>query len=417
MLNTEILSAQTMSETTFNSIRELGSGGFGKTSLVEVGGKRYVLKQLKQSAIADHGSTAIELFIKESEYLQKLGTHPQIPAYVSSGTNEDGPWILQQYIPGVNLSQTLAQDGPLGEKEVVKLLRSLLPVLAFIHENQAIHRDIKPANIIFADNEYHLVDFGASKKISETVLAKTGTTIGSAGYAAPEQTMGRAIYASDIYSLGVTCLNLLTNADPFILMNSASDEWDWRSFLPLPVSEGFGLILDKMITRGTRKRYQCAQEVIEALECIDRRTIARQRVKAIGKIRKGNAIRACGNRLAASAGAIVLLLATIKGGQMAISGIGSGLSHLSQPVEQVFSLSKCNASQFMRNFLPQREFQELSPILCAPFAMVKSLLFVIVIIFVPLSVVKALMGGRDFAPYLFLSMGLMGFLFLTIILL
>ena len=76
-----------------------------------------------------------------------------------------------------------------------------MPVLEFIHSQQIIHRDIKPENIIRRrkDNQLVLVDFGAAKYATMTALGRTGTVIGSAGYVAPEQSVGRASFASDIY--------------------------------------------------------------------------------------------------------------------------------------------------------------------------------------------------------------------------
>jgi serine/threonine protein kinase len=264
-------------------IRSLGEGGFGTTELVEREGKRYVLKRLKQSAIASHGNTAINLFVQESEYLKVLGEHPQIPALIDSGTDSEGPWILQEYIPGENLEQILTRQHTFSEPEVIKLLQALLPTIQFIHEQGAIHRDIKPANIIWDEGQYYLVDFGASKKVSETVLAKTGTMIGSAAYASREQTMGKAVFSSDIYSLGVTCLHLLTGQNPFELMDTGTGQWQWRLFL----------------SNGKQDTADLPPAVSEAtaLDRIDRRTIARQRVANIAKVRRDRAIVRWGKRI------------------------------------------------------------------------------------------------------------------------
>lgn len=302
-----------MLDQVFKTIKPLGRGGFGETYLVERDGNRAVLKRLKKSAIADHGDIAVQLFLKESEYLRVLGEHPQIPALIDSGTDSDGPWILQEYIPGENLEQILARQFRYTEAEIVDLLKSLLPVIQYIHQNQAIHRDIKPANIIWHDNQYYLVDFGASKRVSETVLAKTGTTIGSALYAAPEQVVGKAIFASDIYGLGVTCAHLLTGIDPINLMNTGMGQLSWRDFLQttsekILVSEGFGLILDKMIEHGTYKRFQSVEQVLLALEQIDRRAITRHRVNRIAKIGKQRRIRKLSKRVTIGSGVSVVLV-------------------------------------------------------------------------------------------------------------
>lgn len=271
-----------------NEIRSLGEGGFGTTTLVELpDSKRAVLKRLKKSAIEAYGNVAVELFKKESQYLEVLGNHSQIPALIDQGIDEDGPWILQEYIPGENLEQILSKQSFFTDQEIQALLKSVLDILNDIHSKNAIHRDVKPANIIYHDGQYYLVDFGASKRVSETVLRKTGTTIGSASYAAPEQVIGHAVFASDIYSLGVTAIHLLTAMEPMDLIDRMNaGKWVWRDYLASPVSEGLGLILDKMLEYGVHRRYGNAQQVIDALEKIDRRAIARSRVANIGRIRK-----------------------------------------------------------------------------------------------------------------------------------
>ena len=120
--------------------------------------------------------------------------------------------IVQTFIDGQNLEQELEVEGAFNESKIRHLLRDLLPVLQFLHENHVIHRDIKPSNIIRrgSDGKLVLVDFGTARYVTGTFLARTGTVIGSAAYIAPEQLMGKAVYASDLYSLGVSCIHLLT---------------------------------------------------------------------------------------------------------------------------------------------------------------------------------------------------------------
>jgi serine/threonine protein kinase len=331
-------------------IRSLGEGGFGTTALVERDSKRYVLKRLKQSAIADHGQTAIDLFIKESEYLKVLGDHAQIPALIDSGVDEEGPWLLQEYIPGDNLETILSQQLRFSEAEIIQLLKSILPVLKSIHHAGAIHRDIKPANIIFSGDRYYLVDFGASKQVSETVLAKTGTMIGTAQYAAPEQVLGRAAFASDIYSLGVTCIHLLTGLPPMELIDRMeAGRWCWRDFLPKErsVSEGLGLILDKMLEYGVHRRYNSADEVLEAIANIDRRTISRQRLVRIGKIRRNRIVL----NWVFTTGVSVLAVATIACVVWGLLSFGSWLFSLESIISLPSSPPDLGKSQSPENMV------------------------------------------------------------------
>jgi formylglycine-generating enzyme required for sulfatase activity len=94
---------------------------------------------------------------------------------------------------------------------------------------------------------------------------QTGTSIGSPEFVAPEQARGKAIFASDLYSLGVTCIHLLTQASPFDLID-IDQNWVWRDYLHgTIVSHDLGKILDKLIAIAPSKRYQSATEVLNDL--------------------------------------------------------------------------------------------------------------------------------------------------------
>jgi serine/threonine protein kinase len=111
-----------------------------------------------------------------------------------------------------------------------------------------------------------LVDFGAAKFVTPLNRSVTGTVIGSAEYVAPEQGNGKAVNASDLYSLGVTCIYLLTGISPFDLFDVGEHEWVWRQWLVNnPVSNELGNILDQLIEFRTKRRYQSAGEVLQAM--------------------------------------------------------------------------------------------------------------------------------------------------------
>jgi len=99
-----------------------------------------------------------------------------------------------------------------------------------------------------------------------TALARTGTVIGSVGYVAPEQSIGKAVFASDIYSLGVTCLHLLTGIHPFDLFDVNQGIWIWRQRLKNPVSDRMAKILDRMLVSATNQRYQSVAEILQNLQ-------------------------------------------------------------------------------------------------------------------------------------------------------
>ena len=249
----------------------LGQGGFGRTfkaiDTVEPSQPYRAIKQFFPQQNVDKAK-AQELFEQEVKRLSNLASNSQIPQFYDYFELGDRSYLVQEFIDGSNLAELLTTE-QFDETTIKNLLRDLLPVLDTLHANKVIHRDIKPENIIrrHRDGKLFLVDLGAAKYATETTLGKTGTSIGSAAYTAPEQVRGKAIFASDIYSLGVTCVHLLTRVPPFDLFDSAEDKWIWRQYLPNnnKVSKSLGKVLDKMLQSGTKHRYQTAKAVLKDL--------------------------------------------------------------------------------------------------------------------------------------------------------
>ncbi|OYD90556.1 serine/threonine protein kinase [Nostoc sp. 'Peltigera membranacea cyanobiont' 210A] len=254
----------------YRAIKPIGQGGFGKTFLAVDEDKpskpRCVIKQFyPQSQGTNTLAKAVELFNQEAVQLDELGKHPQIPELLAYFTQEARQYLVQEFIDGQNLAQELAHRGAFSEIEIWQLLNDLLSVLQFCHARHVIHRDIKPENIILrqSDRKLVLVDFGAAKSATGAALNKTGTSIGSPEYVAPEQMRGRAIFASDIYSLGATCINLLTVRSPFDSYDTNNDTWVWQQYLQTPVSNELSRILNKMLESIPIRRYQTVDEVLK----------------------------------------------------------------------------------------------------------------------------------------------------------
>ncbi|MCF4966606.1 serine/threonine-protein kinase [Nostoc sp. CMAA1605] len=254
----------------YRIIKPLGQGGFGKTFLAiddqsppNSPSNLCVIKQfLPQSQTEYNHQKAFELFQQESLRLAELGKHSQIPELLNTFEEEGQQYLVQEWVDGQNLEQELAEVGAFNEAEIRQLLGELLPLLQFVHAHQVIHRDIKPANIIRRrqDRQLFLVDFGSAKYNGQSLL--TGTMIGSAEYAAPEQIRGKAIFASDLYSLGITCLHLLTQMSPFDLYDCSENVWIWDSYLVEPISPALEKILGKLVQPATKIRYNFAAEVL-----------------------------------------------------------------------------------------------------------------------------------------------------------
>ncbi|MEB3343698.1 serine/threonine-protein kinase [Okeania sp.] len=280
----------------YRILKKVGQGSFGQTFLAV--DEQHPLKLpciLKQISFPtldpENYQTTARLFRREVMRLGQLGKHPQIPLLLAHFQYNQNLYLVQEYIQGLTLKQEL-QQSLFNEEKIWQLLRELLPVLEFIHQHQIIHRDIKPENIIRRNfppinyqkppylpgenqlkklgkiGELVLIDFGVAKLLTGTALIKTGTIIGSPEYMAPEQTRGKALPASDLFSLGVTCIHLLTDVAPWDMFDVINDCWRWRDFLPngSRVSQSLGSILDKLLQNSVSQRYQTAAQALSALE-------------------------------------------------------------------------------------------------------------------------------------------------------
>jgi serine/threonine protein kinase len=251
----------------------LGQGGFGRTFLAideDKPSKPFcVIKQfLPQAQGTDSFEKASQLFAQEAQRLEELGKHPQIPELMAYFNYDNRQYLVQEFVKGETLQAELDNNGVFYEQQIIKLLIEVLQILDFVHGKQVIHRDIKPENIILSsDKKLFLVDFGAAKIVKPQQRTATGTIIGSAEYCAPEQSMGKPLFISDLYSLGVTCLHLLTGVSPFDLYSPIEGEWVWRDFLNgNVVSDELGKILEKLASPIAKHRYQSVKEVIQDLQ-------------------------------------------------------------------------------------------------------------------------------------------------------
>ncbi|MDR9402991.1 MAG: tetratricopeptide repeat protein [Halothece sp. Uz-M2-17] len=281
----------------YQIIKQLGRGAFGQTYLAQdlqqPSHPKCVVKHLKPQASDELIlKEAKRLFVIEAEVLEKLSDSPQIPnlmAYYG-----DSFCLVQEFIDGHDLNKEIRVGSPLQEEQVIAILKSLLPVLSFIHQNNVIHRDIKPSNIRRAkDGTLFLIDFGAVKEIKTLVLTENGQpkpsiVAGTQGYMPPEQLRGRPRLNSDIYALGVICIEALTGkAATQLEEDSETGELQWRE--GLAISEGLGEILETMTCSDYGQRYQCAADVIRDLEDLNKsgKTDLKERIKQKKRDRAG----------------------------------------------------------------------------------------------------------------------------------
>ncbi|HAG85448.1 MAG TPA: protein kinase [Cyanobacteria bacterium UBA12227] len=264
--------------------RQLGQGGFGTTFVSQdqhLPGDRYcVVKQLKpQGDDSFTLQTARRLFDTEAKILHKLGTHDQIPQLFAYFEENQEFYLVQELIEGHDLSKELIPGKPLTQLWTISLLREILEILEYVHQQHVIHRDINPRNLIRRkqDGKLVLIDFGAVKQVSTQILNGKQTSftvaIGTPGYRPSEQANGNPRLSSDIYAVGMVGISALTGLLPHELpADGDTVEIIWRD--RATVTDEFAKVLDKMIRYDFRERYPSASSALQALNDIGKTSSA-----------------------------------------------------------------------------------------------------------------------------------------------
>lgn len=256
----------------------LGSGGFGETYLAEdtkvPSNRRCVIKQLKP--IADNPQMYELLqqrFHREAAVLETLGEESRyIPKLYANFTENGLFYLVQEWIDGLTLTETIERSGKWNEDAVRQLMISILQTLIYVHDRGIIHRDIKPDNIILRGGEPVLIDFGAVKEtinvstIRSSAQQAHSIVIGTPGFMASEQAAGRPFFASDLYSLALTAIFALTGKYPQELgTDPQTGEVLWQSHV-LGISANLKAIFAKVLQFDPRDRYSSAREMLNALQ-------------------------------------------------------------------------------------------------------------------------------------------------------
>lgn len=258
----------------YRILQTIGRGGFGETLLAidthMPSERKCVIKQLKP-AIQPPQPWLKDRFQREAAILEELGENNlQIPRLYAYFTEADNFYLVQEWIQGVNLQEKQEKEGKFSEETVKDIITKLLPVLAYTHNHKIIHRDIKPENILLRNSDRLpvLIDFGAVKEAIITQAPQSNSVslaIGTPGYMPSEQAAGRPVYSSDLYSLGLTAVYLLTGCHPQDLeTDSKTGEILWRKRAP-ELHSNLASVIDRAIRFHPRDRFATSEEMLAAL--------------------------------------------------------------------------------------------------------------------------------------------------------
>jgi eukaryotic-like serine/threonine-protein kinase len=249
----------------FQIIKKLGQGGFAATylarNLASPENSPCVIKHLKPRV---QHPKVLQLFRAEARVLDLL-SHARIPNSIECFERNGEMFMVQDFVAGADLGKQYLMGRNWSGLEIKDFLLDMLEVLAHVHQHQIVHRDIKPENIIQRreDDRYVLIDFGAVKELNATDHNNDSLVVGTAGYRSPEHLRGEPGFASDIYALGITAIQLLTKTHPSYLPRVA-DKLSWRE--SASVSPELANVIDRMIYLQVADRYQSTQEVIADLQ-------------------------------------------------------------------------------------------------------------------------------------------------------
>src|ERR1700730_3372922 len=193
----------------YKVLSTIGSGGFGTVYLAE---DTWIDKKVALKVPHKQGVDFGEL-LREPRLLATL-SHPNIVTILTAERQENVFFIVMEFVPGHTLEAVLAEDGALGLGLALGYTCQICNAVDHAHRQGVLHRDLRPSNVLVTENGLvKVADFGTSRFLE---IAAHGTTvIGSPPYMAPEQFLGKAVFASDIYSLGVTMYQMLTGVLPY----------------------------------------------------------------------------------------------------------------------------------------------------------------------------------------------------------
>jgi len=249
----------------YQILSNLGSGGFGTVFLA-----KDVWIDKKVAIKVPHRQSGDEEELLQEPRLLAALDHQNIVGIVTAERVDGVFFIVMEYVKGESLEAALDREKALAMPRALNYVVQILRGVEHAHEATILHRDLRPANVLISESgAVKVADFGTSRFLEKSHAT---TVIGSPPYMAPEQFQGRAVLASDIYSVGVILYQMLTGTLPYFSPNPAQIERMVaqgrctppklrNSQVPREISD----IVMKAISANLGSRYQRASELLEDL--------------------------------------------------------------------------------------------------------------------------------------------------------
>jgi serine/threonine-protein kinase len=202
--------------------------------------------------------------------------HPNVVPIHSVSPGPERPYIVMSLVNGRSLEAHVREHGPLELKDIVRIAQQIAAGLAAAHRQGLIHRDIKPANILLEQDvsRVMITDFGLARASDDAAITQTGWLAGTPHYMSPEQARGVDIdQRSDLFSLGSVIYFMATGREPFraekpfaVIQKIIAEKPARPRQVNSDISKTLEQIIERLLSKHPRNRFQSAEEVQQALE-------------------------------------------------------------------------------------------------------------------------------------------------------
>ncbi len=255
----------------YQLVRVIGEGGMGRVyeAMDPIIGRRVAVKTIALNFATDPETRA--RFFREAQAAGQL-SHPNLITIHDIGEQKDMPYIVMEYLEGMDLSRAIQQQ-QLSYDRKMQIMVDVCEGLAFAHAHEIVHRDIKPANIFLTNQgRVKILDFGLARG-SMSDVTRTGKLVGTPNYMAPEQIRGDDIdHRADIFSTGVVFYELLSGRKAFEGESIATTMYKVLETQPEPVHlidaqlpATLSQIIDRALTKDRSARFQTSSEMLDAI--------------------------------------------------------------------------------------------------------------------------------------------------------
>jgi serine/threonine-protein kinase len=287
----------------YQLMEKLGQGSMGTVYKArQLSMNRLVAIKILQPRVAANPEF-LERFTREARLAAKLSSNNVVQA-IDVGSAGKVHYFVMEYVEGTTIKEELEKGKVYEEKEAVEIVLQIAQALEQAHRRGLIHRDVKPGNIILtADGIAKLADLGMAREATDRAAAQAekGMTLGTPYYIAPEQIVAEENLDSraDIYSLGATFYHMVTGQPPFpgkkvdaILDAHLEEKLTPPDHLNTTLSAGLGEVVEWMMAKDRRQRYQTPSDLIIDLECLlngEPPKLAREKLAALENLAEGEA--------------------------------------------------------------------------------------------------------------------------------